>query len=110
MAPLYSTSFLNLHNLSGVSAPITVPAGHRYIVRQLTAYASPGFASVYAYFRNLTHGNVLYSVGWAPGQVEWFGFYGALVFQAGESFRWETQSVGPETADLYAGGYDLLAP
>jgi hypothetical protein len=105
---LYSRRFLAHSGLSGTGPSVTVPAGHVYVVKQLTGYIDPSFGILRCYFQDGASGAALFSFGQSPGNPEWFGFYGALVFEAGDSFHWQVTGTIGDSADLYAGGYDLI--
>lgn len=105
--PVYSTRFLVVQGLNGVTATITVPTGHTYVVKQLTFYANPTLVTVRAFFRDLVSGATLFSAGTPAGTPAWYGFYGAIVFPAGATFRWEASGGPVDGADLSASGYDL---
>jgi hypothetical protein len=84
-----------------------VPEGRTFIVKQLTFYANPLLSPARGFFRDLDSGASLFSAGTSAGQPAWFGFYGALVFTSGRSFRWEVEAELTDGADVYVGGYDL---
>lgn len=87
-----------------------MPAGHTYVVKQLTMYANPLLATARGHFRSVSSGATLFSAGTQAGTPGWFGFYGALVFEPGESFQWTADVTVGDAIDVYAGGYDLLQP
>lgn len=99
--------------MNGASSTVEVPQGHTYVVKQLTFYSNPTLETVRGYFRDLQTGATLFSCA-APvtldagAQPAWFGFYGALVFHEGYTFRWEVHAGLTDGADVYAGGYDLI--
>ncbi len=107
---LYSVRFLSQQGLSGTGASVTVPAGHVYIVKQVTIYMDPSFGILRAYFQDDTSGAALFSGAQSPGNPEWFGFYGALCFPAGTGFHFQVTGTIGDSADVYAGGYDLTTP
>lgn len=107
MASIYSKRFLVAHGLAGTTATITVPTGHVYIVKQLTIWMNSTAGSIDAYFHDAGSGAALFHGGVAGGGAAWFGFYGALVFEAGDSFNWEVIETLGEAADVFASGYDL---
>lgn len=86
-----------------------MPTGHVFIVKQLTWYSNPFLGTTRGFFRDLGSGATLFSCATQAGTPGWFGFYGALAFPAGRSFRWETSATATDGADIYAGGYDLVA-
>lgn len=111
MTQLYSKRFLAQQGLSGTGSSIVVPAGRRYIVKQVTIYCSSTVAYIRAFFEDDSSGAALFTGQVTAGNIEWFGFYGAIVFEEGEGFHFQVDSPGGvESADVYAGGYDLSAP
>lgn len=106
--PIYSYGWIYQQGLNGSSATITVPENHTYVVKQLTFYTNPLLEPCRGYFRDLLSGATLFSAGTNQENPGWFGFYGALVFHAGSSFRWEVHAGLTDGADVYAGGYDLV--
>lgn len=110
MAQLYSRRFIVAHGLSGSSAAVVVPTGRVYIVKQLTAYMSSTLGTIDAFFHDLGSGAALFHAGVSAGGGGWFGFYGALVFEAGDSFGWDVSVTLGESADVFASGYDLSSP
>lgn len=108
MFRLFSTPWIRHQGLQGVSETVLVPEGHVYVVKQLTLYTNPLFGPARGYFRDLESGATLFSAGTTGESPGWFGFYGALTFRPGESFRWEANVNATDGIDVYAGGYDLL--
>lgn len=108
-APVYSSRFIVAKGLAGSSSTITVPVGFVYIVKQLTVWANSTAGSIDAYFHDLGSGAALFHGGVAGGGAGWFGFYGALVFEPGDSFNWEVIETLGEAADVFASGYVLTA-
>lgn len=108
--PIYSFGWIYHQGLQGASDTIQVPEGHVYVVKQLTMYTNPLFGPARGYFRDVLSGATLFSAGTTGESPGWFGFYGALVFAAGNQFRWEASVNGTDGIDVYAGGYDLLQP
>jgi len=107
---LYSVRFIAVQGLNGDSYDVTVPVGHVYVVKQLTAYSNPTLGPWAANFHCVTTGETRFSAGGPDGAREWEGFYGALVFEEGETFRWTSYVTPTDGVDVYAGGYDLLSP
>jgi hypothetical protein len=105
--PVYSTQFISYQGLNGVGPTVYVPVGHTYVVKQLTWYSNPLLGPTRGYFRDLGSGAALFSAGTPDGQPAWYGFYGALVFEEGASFRWETSALLTDGVDVSASGYDL---
>lgn len=108
--PLYSVRFLAIQNLSGTSSSVTVPTGHRYVVRQITFYCNPTFGAGRYFFEDDTSGAALFSDGTNPGTPKWSGFFGALVFDEGQAFHFHAAMTLSDAVDVYAGGYDLTIP
>jgi hypothetical protein len=88
---------------------VTVPQGYVYVVKQLTFYSDPLVQPARGWFRDLLSGAALFSAGTAAGAPGWFGFYGALTFTEGASFRWEASVGLGDGVDVYAGGYVLTS-
>lgn len=80
------------------------------MVKQLTFYANPLLGAARGNFVNDDSGATLFACGTQAGTPAWFGFYGALCFNPGQSFHWEANVEVTDAIDVYAGGYDLLAP
>src|SRR3954463_4869895 len=105
---IYSLQFYAVQGLSGAGADITVPFGHVYVVKQLTFYSSPLVATVHGFFEDRLSGATLFHGSAAPLGNTWEGFYGALVFEAGQSFRWRIGASAFDAADVSVSGYDLI--
>lgn len=110
MRQLYSKRFIAQQGLTGTGASVTVPAGHVYVVKQVTIYASPILGVTRVFFEDDTSGAALFSSQFHIDAGGWVGLYGALVFESGDGFHFQVDSSSGEKADVYAGGYDLLAP
>lgn len=110
MGQLYSAKFLSIKGLAGDSPIVTVPDGHRYVIKQLTFYSNPFGSPVRGFFKDNDSGADLFSCAASTGQPEWFGFFGTLVFEAGQSFLWHVDRTIPDDADVSAHGYDLIGP
>lgn len=104
---LYSVRFLAAQGLSGTGPSVTVPAGHVYVVKQVTMYASPLISVTSVFFEDDSTGAALFASRFNASAGGWAGLYGALVFQAGEGFHFQVDNSAGEPADVYAGGYDL---
>jgi len=89
---------------------VTVPAGHVYVVKQITMYMDPALGQTRCFFQDDSSGAALFSGGANVGAPIWVGFYGALVFEAGQGFHFQVDATLTDEADVYAGGYDLLSP
>jgi len=107
---LFSRRFIAVQGLQSSTTPVVVPEGHTYVIKQLTTYASPLFAPARSDFRDIDSGATLFATGVSQNAPGWQGFYGALVFEAGQSFQWQAHVEATDAIDVYAGGYDLLLP
>lgn len=110
MAQLYSRRFIAVQGLSGTGASITVPAGRVYIVKQVTIYSDPTFGILRSFFQDDSSGAALFTSQTNIGTPLWSGFYGHLVFEAGQGFHFQVSGSLGDSADVYAGGYDLSSP
>lgn len=104
---LYSQRFLVQPGLSGTGPSSIVPVGFRYVVKQITMYASPLLANTAAFFEHEPSGAALFASRFNINAGGWVGFYGALVFDEGEGFHFQVNNAAGEPADVYAGGYVL---
>lgn len=107
--PIFSKRFLAHQGLTGTGPSVIVPAGHVYIVKQITIYILPSFGPLKVYFQDDASGAALFTGQQSIGNPEWFGFYGALVFEAGDGFHFQVDAFPGDGGDVYAGGYDLSA-
>jgi hypothetical protein len=80
------------------------------IVKQVTLYCSALLGQVHMFLEDNTSGAALFSAAVNPGTPEWFGFYGALVFNAAQGFHFQVDGTPGDAADVYAGGYLLALP
>lgn len=85
-----------------------MPAGFVYVVKQVTIYSSP-LGLLRAFFEDDHSGGALFSATFTGGSGGWQGFYGALVFEAGDAFHFQVNATLTDAADVYAGGYALSA-
>jgi hypothetical protein len=108
MAGVWSARFLAQQGLSGTGDSVTVPGGHTYVVKQITAYASPILSVTRVFFQDGDSGAALWSAQYIIEEAGWAGFYGQLVFKTGSSFHFQVDNLVDEAADVYCGGYDLL--
>ncbi len=108
--PVYSTRFIAQAGLSGTGASVTVPAGHVYVVKQLTIYSSPLLAVLTAFFEDDATGAALFANRFTIGASGSVFFYGAIVFEPGQGFHFQVNAGIGDAADVYAGGYDLILP
>lgn len=106
MSTIYSKRWIAQAGLAGTGSSVTVPAGHVYVVKQITIYASV-LGTLAAFFEDDTSGAALFSARFTSSAGGWQGFYGALVFEAGDGFHFQVNAALLDTADVYAGGYDL---
>lgn len=93
----------------GSSYVTVVPEGHVYVVKQLTAFAAPEFGDTGVHFKEQLSQATLWSAFFDIEHGGWQGFYGALAFGAGAAFYFDVSSPLDAGADVYVGGYDLLA-
>ncbi len=107
---VYSTKFYSFQGLNNPGTIITVPAGHVYVVKQLTFYSSAVLAPCRGFFIDVDSGATLFSAAVNAGTPGWFGFFGTLVFEPGQSFRWSVSAALTDGADVSAHGYDLVNP
>lgn len=105
---LFSTRFIAHQGLHGHTASVVVPEGHIYVVKQLTAYMNPLLGISTIFFIDDLSGAALWSAASQAGTAAWFGFYGALVFPAGQSMSFASASQPGDNVDVFASGYDLL--
>lgn len=112
MATVYSSRFISQQGVNGDGETVTVPEGHRHLIKQLTFYSNPSLGVVRGFFRDLQTGATLF--GCATGvsalglpEPGWFGFFGSLVFDELMQYRWETASTLTDAADVGAFGWDL---
>lgn len=110
MTALYSTRFYAAKGLSGTGPSVTVPAGHVYVVKQITIYVDPTTLPTRVFFEEDATGAALFTGQQTAGNPEWFGFYGAIVFEQGQGFHFQVDAGPLDGADVYAGGYDLTSP
>lgn len=76
----------------------------------MTIYCSAVVGQVVTFLEDDTSGAALFSGAVNPGTPEWFGLYGALVFEPGEGFHFQVNALPTDAADVYAGGYVLDLP
>ena len=106
---VYSRPFISKQ---GASAPetVVVPAGHVWVVKMITSYANPAFGSITVAFRNFTTGCLHWRHETAllthhDEQVPL-----TIAFLQGEEFGFSIGTFVGDSADVFAGGYDLLMP
>jgi hypothetical protein len=107
---LYSAPFIRIAGLAGAGTIHTVPVGHTYVIKQLTAYSNPTLGRWTVHFRSVTTGETRWSAGGQIGAEAWFGFFGSLVFLDGEEFQFTAGVTPGDGVDVYAGGYDFVNP
>jgi hypothetical protein len=108
--PVYSTQFYAFQGLSGTGASITVPAGHVYVVKQVTMYASPLLGQTAVFFQDDVSGAALFASRFNIDAGGWAGLFGTLVFEAGQGFHFQVNASLTDSADVSAHGYDLTNP
>ncbi len=108
MANVFSKRFFAHQGVNGSLPTLVVPAGHVYVVKQVTFYGNPALGQMHGFFHDVGSGAALFAVAWSMGQPEWFGFFGSLVFEEGDSMNVSVSSIGTDGADAYVGGYDLV--
>lgn len=109
MASVFSKRFLVQKGLSGAGASVTVPAGHTYIIKQLTVYGNATIADINAFLEDDATGAALFDGLIPAGKNGWAGFYGAIVCEAGDAFHFNVTSTAGDAADVFASGYDLTS-
>jgi hypothetical protein len=107
---VYSRRFQSHQGLQGTGPSTLVPAGHVYVVKQVTFYCSALLGQVHMFLQDDASGAALFAAAVNPGTPEWFGFYGAIVFEPGDAFHFQIDVTLSDSADAYAGGYDLTLP
>jgi hypothetical protein len=110
LSQVYSTRFYAAQGLSGTGPSVVVPTGLVYVVKQLTIYVDPTTLPTRVYFQDDDSGAALFTGAQTAGNPEWFGFYGALVFESGQGFHWQVDAGPGDGADVYCGGYVLTLP
>jgi hypothetical protein len=107
---VFSKRFITAAGVSGTGPSVTVPAGHVYVVKQVTMYMDPSFGIIRAFFQDDASGAALFSEGTNIGTPLWAGLFGSLVFEPGDAFHFQVNGFLGDSVDCYAGGYDLLLP
>jgi len=107
---LYSVPFQTVKGLTGTGTSVTVPAGHRYVIKQVTFYMNPTFGVSRAFLEDDVTGAALFSGGTTIGTPAWFGFYGAITFEQLTAFHFHVDVSPGDGVDCYVGGYDLTSP
>jgi hypothetical protein len=107
VAPVYSTRFLTERGLSGSSSSITVPAGHVYVVKSVTFYASSTASTITGFLEDDVTGAALYQAQITTGLSKYDQYYGAIVFEAGMGFHLRVDAGVLDAADMSVSGYDL---
>lgn len=106
---VFSARFFAAQGLTGTGPSVTVPAGRRYVVKQVTMYATPLLAQTAVFLEDDTSGAALFASRFLIDAGGWVGFFGSVVFEAGDGFHFQVNNTLGEGADVYAGGYDLDA-
>ena len=109
---IYSTRFLCQAGLSGTGPSFAVPSGFVLVVKQVTAYCDPGAADVRVFLEDDTTGAALWSHDFPAGSAGWGEYFGSWVFPGPLGFHFNVDvTIGfTSTADVYAGGFQLVAP
>ena len=108
MQPVYSRKFIR--GTVSQSSPLTVlvPEGHTYVVKHISAYCGgPAFA-VRVWFRSPDDGTALWYAEWSTTERMGKYYDGGFVFEQGERFQFELDTEGGDSANVYAGGFDLI--
>lgn len=87
-----------------------MPAGKVAIVKQVTIYVDPTTLPTRVFLEDGATGAALFTGQQTAGNPEWFGFYGAIVIEEGESIHFQVSAGPGDGADVYAGGYLLDLP
>lgn len=107
--PVYSRPFIRQKGLLGDSDLVVVPAGYFYVIRTLIAYVNAGLGSGEVFFEHASTGQTLWFLGISPGTQESHYLDCHIAFAPTESFRFKFSSSGTSGADVFAGGYQLIA-
>lgn len=105
--PVYSVRFTCQRGLAGTSGPFVVPAGHTWVLVQLTSYASPVAGAVTTFFKDAATGAAMFAAFHEQFHQSWFGFNGRLVLEQGDGFEIEVDVTLADAADVQVSGYDL---
>lgn len=106
-SPVYSTQFISQQGVNGSSSTVTVPAGHTYIVKQVGAYGSSTIVAIDCFLVDGSSGAAVWHGKVDGGTNGWNGFYGAFVFEEGDSFHMNIEAAPADSADCFCSGYDL---
>lgn len=109
-SPVYSMRFIVDPGLSGLGTLVTVPAGYVYVVKQVTVYGDAALTDINGFFEDAGSGAALFDGLIPSGSNGWAGFYGQLVFNAGDSFQFNVVTGLGQSADCGAFGYGLTSP
>lgn len=107
---VYSAVFIAQAGVNGDSSTVVVPSGHVYIVKQVGGYGNSTVAKIDIFLMDGVSGAALWHGGIAGATNGWLGWYGSFVFPEGANFKMSVGAAPLDSADVYAGGYDLLLP
>ena len=112
MKPVYSHQFIATAGLSGTGSSVVVPDGLVYVVRFVTAYCSPGAATVNVFFQDDVSGAALLSTSGSSSNDIRFAQDCRFVFDPGHAFHFQVDvSIGfTAAADVSASGFVLTLP
>jgi hypothetical protein len=105
---VFSRGFQTIKGLTGTGPSIIVPAGHVYIVKQVTIYSSPILGLLTCFLEDEATGAALIAQDASISSALWFGFYGGLVFPEGGGWHFQVDNSFGEAADVSVSGYDLV--
>lgn len=108
MTAVYSARFIAQQGLNGSTPSVVVPAGHTYIVKQVGGYGNSTAVKIDIFLTDDVSGAALWHAGIDGGTNGWEGDFGSWVFTPGQSFHMNVNAAPIDSADVYAGGYDLL--
>jgi hypothetical protein len=109
---VYSSRFICVAGLSGTGTTYLVPSGKVAVVKQVTAYCSPGAFSSTLFLEDDATGAALWQHEF-QGSAGWAEYFGSWVFEPGQGFHFQLDVSPPGSnvsADVYAGGYLLNLP
>lgn len=108
--PVYSRPFIRTKGLHGDGDLITVPDGYYYVVRTVTMYCNAGADTIQCALKHASVDSVLLFKQWLPGDRTGVVFDVHIAFTNDESFRFSVGTLAGGGVDVFAGGYQLLAP
>src|SRR5947208_69858 len=107
--PVYSRPFIRQKGLLGDGDLVVVPNGYFYVVRALAVYWDSGLGALQVYFEHASTGQTLWYGAASAGSQKSEYLDCHIAFANSESFRFKVSSTGTHGADVFAGGYQLLA-